>query len=158
MTNTNNTQKAINGNCKAVRCTTDGSYYHSVKEAAIANGVTFQAMSYAIRKNKPCKGKEFSFESKVEANMMKMASNLEAYRAKAIAYDRLMAEKRAEEERLERVRQIKKAHELKIAKAKEKVGLYEAECERRTARLKLAQDKLMAAQIELEALMDQVVV
>ncbi len=146
--------KKINGNCKAVRCLTDGKFYHSVKDAAEANGVRCSSMSYAIKKGTPCKGKEYSFEFKTEMNMMKMAANLDEFRTKALAYDKLMAQQKAEEERLEKIRKLKEEHELKITKAKEKVARYEDECKRREAKLQVAVGALMRAEMELEALMD----
>ena len=144
----------INGNCKAVRCTTDGSFYHSVKSAAAANGVSLPSMSYAISHKTPCNGKKFRFERDTEANMMEMAANLSEYRAKAIAYDLLMAKQREEEERAEKIHKKKEAHELKVTKAKEKVAHLQSECERREAKLQISVGKLMDAERELEELLN----
>lgn len=160
MTNMNNTKKAnhINGNCKAVRCLTNGKYYHSLKEAAAANGVKSSTMSRAINKGGRCNGKEFGFEINMEKNIMKMASNLstmEISREEMAEFYAWKAEKEAEAKRLEAERKAKEDHAKEVAKATEKVARYEAEYERRKAKLKLCEDKLMAAQIELEALMDK---
>lgn len=159
MANKNNTNEIrINGNCKAVRCTTDGAFYPGMKYAAEAAGVSSAYMSNAIKNKTACKGKHYRWESETKANVVEMGRNLEVFRAKADAYDRLMAkqeaERKAEEERQEKLRKAKEEHQKAIAKAQSKVDMYEAECERRKARLKLAEDKLMAAQIELEALLD----
>lgn len=149
-----NTNEAhINGNSKGVRCLTDGKYYPRVKDAAQAHGVANSSMSYAISHKTLCKGKEFRFESDSEYNMMKMASNLEEYRTKALAYDLLMAKKREEEERAEKIRKEKEAHELKISKAKEKIARLTAECERKEAKLQMSVGKLMEAERELKDLM-----
>lgn len=159
MKNINNTQKAkatkINGNCKGVRCTTDGSYYYAVKEAASKANVTFQAMSYAIRHKKPCKGKMYRFESETETNMMEMASNLGEYRAKAAMWDAYQAELKAEEERLEAIRKAKEKHDAEVAKKQDEVARLRASAERLNAKAKEADDKLMRAEIELEALLDK---
>ncbi len=143
--------KKINGNCKAVRCLTNGKYYHSVKEAAKANGVSFQAMSYAIRKGKPCKGNEFSFESKTEINIMKMASNLEVFRAKADAYDRLMAEQEAD-------RKAKEMREKRIADLTAKVEHHREVVKKANERWANETNKLMSLERELKDLLDEEVV
>jgi hypothetical protein len=152
------TKKAThNGNCKAVRCLTNGKYYHSVQDAAKANGVTCSSMSYAINKGTRCNGKEFGFEVNMEKNIMKMATNLavtEISREEMAEFYAWKAEKEAEAKRQVALLKAKEEHAKAIAKAEDKVARYEAECERRKAKLKLCEDKLMAAQIELEALMD----
>lgn len=166
MTNMNNTQKAnenhINGNSKGVRCVTNGKFYPAMKYAAMEAGVTSSSMSYAIKNKTLCKGKKYRWESDTETNVMEMGrqlSEMDELRAKAIAYDRLMAEQKAKEEaeakRLESERKAKEEHQKAIAKAKEKIAQYEAEVERRKAKLAYAEQKLMCAEIELEALMDK---
>ncbi len=138
----------INGNCKAVRCLTDGKYYHSVKEAAKANGVTCPSMSYAISKGTLCKGKEFSFESKMEINVMKMASRLsemETLRAKANAYDQLMAQQEAD-------RKAKEMHEKRIADLTAKVEHHREVVKKANEKLNHETSKLMLLERELEDL------
>ena len=165
MKNTN-TQKAnanhVNGNSKGVRCVTDGKFYPAMKLAAKAAGVKSSSMSYAIKNKTLCKGKKYRWESEMETNVMEMGrqlSEMDTLRAKAIAYDRLMAEQKAKEEaeakRLEFERKAKEEHEKAIAKAKANIAKYEAEVERRKAKLNYAEQKLMCAEIELEALMDK---
>lgn len=156
MANMNNIKR--NGNCKGVRCITDGKFYPAMYEAAKAADVSSSSMSYAIKHKTPCNGKQYRWERDTENNVMEMGNNLEAFSAKALAYDRLMAkqeaERKAEEERQEKLRKAKEDHAKAIVKAREKVARLEAEHERRVAKLKLVDDHLMAAQIELEALMD----
>ena len=151
----------INGNCKGVRCLTDGKFYPGMKFTAKEAGVSSSSMSYAIKHKTPCKGKRYAWESETEENVMEMGrqlSEMDVLRAKAIAYDKLMMEQKAKEEaearRLEAERKAKEEHEKAVAKAKSKVDMYAAEVERRKARLQLAEQKLMGAEIELEALMD----
>ena len=160
MTNMNNTKKAnhINGNCKAVRCLTNGKYYHSLKEAAEDNGVRCSTMSYAISKGGKCKGKEFGFESNMEKNIMKMASNLsemEISREEMAEFYAWKAEKEAEAKRIEAERKAKEDHEKAVTKAKEKFARYKAENERRYAKLRLLEDKMSEAEYELDALLDK---
>lgn len=165
MKNTN-TQKAnanhINGNSKGVRCLTDGKYYPRMKDAAKEACVTPSSMSYAIKNKTLCKGKKYAWESDSEANVMEMGrqlSEVDILRAKANAYDKLKAEqeakRKAEEERLERERKEEEKRQKLIAQKKEKIAQYEAEVERRKAKLAYMEQKLMCAEIELEALMDK---
>lgn len=162
----NNTQKAneikVNGNSKEVRCVTNGKFYPSMKHAAMDAGVASSSMSYAIKHKTLCKGKKYRWESDTETNVMEMGrqlSEMDELRAKAKAYDKLMAEQKAKEEaeakRLEFERKAKEEHEKAIAKAKANIAKYEAEVERRKAKLNYAEQKLMCAEIELEALMDK---
>lgn len=146
--------KKINGNCKAVRCLTNGNYYSSVKEAAKANGVTCSTMSYAINKGGRCKGKEFSFESKTEANIMKMASNLsemEMWKAKAEAYDLMMARQEAD-------RKAKEMHDKRIADLTAKVEHHRELVKKANEKLNHETNKLMALERELEDLTGEEVV
>ena len=98
--------KKINGNCKAVRCLTNGKYYNSVKEAAADIGVHHSAVSFAIRKGGKCKGKEFGFVANMEKNIMKMASNLstrEICNEEMAEFYAWKAEKKAKEEKEKRI-------------------------------------------------------
>jgi hypothetical protein len=101
---------------------------------------------------------EFGFETDKEKNIMKMASNLstmEITREEMAEFRQWKAEREAEAKRQEVIRKAKEDHAKAITKAREKTARLEAEVERRKAKLKLAEDKLMAAQIDLEALMDE---
>lgn len=109
--------KKINGNCKAVRCLTNGKYYHSVKEAAEDNGVHFSAISYAIRKGGKCNGKEFGFEVNMEKNIMKMASNLSEREISASE----MAEFYAWKAEQEALRKANEAREKRIGVVRDKI-------------------------------------
>lgn len=161
-----NTQKAneikVNGNSKGVRCLTDGKFYPRMKDAAKEARVTSSSMSYAIKNKTLCNGKRYAWESEMESNVMEMGrqlSEMDTIRAKAIAYDKLMLEQKAKEEaeakRIEFERKAKEEHEKAIAKAKANIAKYEAEVERRKEKLYYAEQKLMCAEIELEALMDK---
>ena len=161
-----NTQKAneikVNGNSKGVRCVSNGKFYPAMKYAAMEAGVSSSSMSYAIKNKTLCKGKKYRWESEMESNVMEMGrqlSEMDVLRAKAIAYDKLMLEQKAKEEaeakRLEAERKAKEEHEKAVAKAKDNIAKYEAEVERRKEKLYYAEQKLMCAEIELEALMDK---
>lgn len=152
----------VNGNSKGVRCVSNGKFYPAMKYAAMEAGVSSSSMSYAIKNKTLCKGKKYRWESEMEANVMEMGrqlSEMDTIRAKAIAYDRLMAEQKAKEEaeakRLEAERKAKEEHMKAVAKAKDNIAKYTAEVERRKAKLNYAEQKLMCAEIELEALMDK---
>ena len=164
---TNTTIKAsgihTNGNCKAVICIDTGEVFTSITDAAEKHGVALCSISNVCRgATKTCKGKRYAYLSKANEYLPQMAeqlSEMETLRAKANAYDMLMLEQKAKEEaeakRQEAIRKAKEDHAKAITKAREKTARLEAEVERRKARLKLAEDGLMAAQIELEALMDK---
>lgn len=149
----------INGNCKGVRCLTNGKFYHGMKYAAMEAGVTCSSMSYAIKHKTPCKGNRYAWESEMEANVMAMGlqlsekeTEMEMLRAKANAYDMLMLEQKAKEEA---ERKAKEEQEKAVTKAKEKVARYQAEMERRYAKFRLVEDKLLEAQDELDALLEK---
>lgn len=172
----------VNGNCKGVKDITNNIDYNSVKEAALANGVRNSTMSVAINRGYLCNGSRFMFQKDLHENTDKLCaenakanaraakaeaklSEMEELRAKANAYDKLMAEQEAkrkaeekarkeEEARLERERKEEEKRQKLIAQKKDKIAQYEAEVERRKAKLAYAEQKLMCAEIELEALMD----
>ena len=172
----NENEFPTNGNCKKVRNITNNTDYGSVTEAAKRNNVSISVMSTAINKGYLCNGYRFMFVEELHKNTDKLCeenakaneraakaearlSDMADVIAKAKAYDKLMAEqeakRKAEEKRLEMERKAKEEHEKAIAKAKDKAARYEAEFERRKEKLNLCGDKLMAAQIELEALLDK---
>lgn len=62
--------------------------------------------------------------------------------------------RKEEEARLERERKEEEKRQKLIAQKKEKIAQFEAEVERRKAKLNYMEQKLMCAEIELEALMD----
>ena len=137
-----------NGNCKAVRCLTNGKFYHSVKEAAIDNGVHFSAISYAIRKGGKCNGKEFGFESNMEKNIMKMASNLSASEINSSE----MAEFRAWKAEKELIRKAKEEREQKMAKLEAKLVRYESLIDKTEQRKTYLLSEMASVAFELKAL------
>lgn len=174
MKNTINNQKAneinfpTNGNCKKVKDLTTGKEYGSITETAIIIGVTAQAVSNAIKNEGWCKGHRLMLLKELHDNIDVICdesakANARADRAEArekalleemAEFRKWKAEKEAEERRLEEERKAKEAHDKAIAKAQEKVSKYEAMRERKAEQLKSVEDKLMQAEIELEALLD----
>ena len=155
-----NTKK--NGNCKGVRCLTDGKYYPAMYEAASAVHVSPSSMSYAIKHKTLCKGKRYAWENETESNVMEMGRNLsemEELRIKANAYDMLMLAQKANEEaeakRQEELRKAKEKRERKIAELKAKVNHQQEVVDKANARVTTETNKLMALEMELEALMDE---
>lgn len=143
--------KKINGNCKAVRCLTNGKFYHSVKEAAIDNGVHFSAISYAIRKGGRCNGKEFGFESNMEKNIIKMASNLSQREISAEEMAEFYAWK-AEQEALRKANELR---ELRKGVLRDKINHLRGVVQKAEAKWNDAMNQLMAYERELETLMDE---
>ena len=181
MANTINTQKAneikfpTNGNCKAVRDITNDIKYGSVTEAAIANGVSLQAMSAAIRNGNLCNGNRLMFEKDLHSNTDKLCeenakanaraakaeaklSEMEELRAKAKAYDKLMAEqekaRKEEEARLERERKAEEKRQAEITKLENKIERLETLIDRERDKTQKLVDKRNKALAELKALMD----
>lgn len=152
-----NTKK--NGNCKGVRCLTDGKYYPAMYEAASAIHVSSSSMSYAIKHKTLCKGKRYAWENETESNVMEMGRNLSEMEAKAKAYDMLMLAQKANEEaeakRQEELRKAREKRERKIAELKAKVNHQQEVVDKANARAVTETNKLMALEIELEALMDE---
>jgi len=147
--------KKTNGNCKAVRCLTNGKYYHSVKEAAEANGVACSSMSYAISHKTQCKGKKFGFEFDMEKNIIEMASNLsemEITREEMAEFYAWKAEKVAEEKRLEAERKAKEEREQKIAKLEAKITRYDELIDRTEQRKQRLISEMASVAFELKAL------
>jgi DNA repair exonuclease SbcCD ATPase subunit len=164
MKNTN-TQKAnanhINGNCKGVRCLTDGKFYPGMKFAAKEANVSSSSMSYAIKHKTLCKGKRYAWESETEENVMEMGrqlSEMEMLRAKANAYDMLMLEQKAKEEaeakRLEAERKAEEKRQAEITKLEDKIERLETLIDRKTDERQKLVDKRNEALAELKALMD----
>lgn len=148
-----------NGNCKGVRCLTDGKYYPAMYEAASAVHVSSSSMSYAIKHKTLCKGKRYAWENETESNVMEMGRNLSEMEAKAKAYDMLMLAQKANEEaeakRQEELRKAREKRERKIAELKAKVNHQQEVVDKANARAVTETNKLMALEMELEALMDE---
>ena len=171
MNNTQNTNEInfpTSGHCKKVKDIINNIDYGSVTEAAFRNNVKPSTMSVAIERGYRCNGSFFMFEKDLHKNPDKLCAEtarekVRADRAEAklkaldeemAEYRKWKAEKEAEERRLEAEHKAKEEHKKAIAKAKEKVAKYEAMRERKAEQLKSIDDKLMAAEIELEALLD----
>jgi septal ring factor EnvC (AmiA/AmiB activator) len=152
----NNTQKAneikVNGNCKGVKDITNNIDYNSVKEAALANGVRNSTMSVAINRGYLCNGSRFMFQKDLYNNTDKLCaenakanaraakaeaklSEMEELRAKANAYDHLMAEqeakRKAEEARLEKERKEEEKRQAKVTKLEDKIERLETLIDRK---------------------------
>lgn len=153
----------IHKNCKPVICIDNGNVYTSVFDAADSVGVNRGQMSNHLRgRTKTIKGKHFCYLSQSAESLDAIVTRLReisVMEMDAQKWRKHQAEQKAKEEaeakRQEAIRKAKEDHAKAITKAREKVARLEVEVERRKAKLKLAEDKLMAAQIELEALMDE---
>lgn len=147
-----------NGNCKMVRCTTNGNLYRSLYEAAEAAGVSSSSMSYAISHKTPCKGNRYAFESDTEANVMEMGRNLremQITREEMSEFYAWKANKEAEAKREAELAKAKAKREIQIAKAREKVERLTTKYERSKANTEMCFDMLMKAEMELESLLDE---
>jgi hypothetical protein len=148
-----------NGNCKKCYIVELNKVCTSFTDAADIIGCSIDAVSNVIRgKQKTCKGYHIIDLSKAGEAFPMIVSHMpemETTREELAEFRRWKAEREAEAKRLEAERKAKEDHAKAITKAREKVTRIETEVERRKAKLKLAEDKLMAAQIELEALMDK---
>jgi septal ring factor EnvC (AmiA/AmiB activator) len=141
-----------NGNCKHVKDLTTGKEYGSITETAIVIKVTAQAVSNAIKNKTLCKGHRFILvkdlhdnidvlceeSAKANARAAKAEaklSEMEELRAKAKAYDQLMAEqeakRKAEEARLEKERKKEEKRQEKITKLEDKIERLETLIDRK---------------------------
>ena len=163
MTN-NNTQKVnkINGNCKGVRCLTDGKFYPGMKYAAMTAGVSSSSMSYAIKHKTPCKGKRYAWESETEENVMEMGrqlSEMDILRAKANAYDMLMLEQKEKEEaeakRLEAEHKAEEKRQAQITKLEDKIERLETLIDKKANERQKLVDERNQALDDLKALLNE---
>lgn len=151
-----------NGNCKAIFCIEKGKVYTSMTDAAMDLGCSLDAVSNVIRnKQKTCKGYHLVLMSKANEALPQMAerlSEIDMLRAKAIAYDKLMAEQKAKEEaeakRLERERKAEEKRKAEITKLENKIERLESLIDRERDKTQKLVDKRNKALAELEALMD----
>ena len=148
-----------NGNCKKVRCITNGNLYCSVSEAAKANGVSVPSMSYAITHKTKSKGNEYRFEHDMYRFIPKIAERLSevteenaTLKAKAEAWDayqaELEAQRKAEEKRLEEEAKAKAKHDAAVAKQEAKVAKLEAKHNRKSEAITKAERALRKAKDE----------
>lgn len=155
MTNTNMNRIPTNGNCKAVRDITNNKRYGSITEAAMANGVSLQAVSVAISKGKLCNGNVFMLEKdlhKCTDVLCEQIAKANARAVKAEATETEMAEFRQWKAEREMARKAKEEYEAAITKANAKVARRREICERLEGKLQMATARLMEAESELESL------
>jgi septal ring factor EnvC (AmiA/AmiB activator) len=148
--------------CKAVICLETGEVFTSVADAAWHFEVHAQNMStHLVGKRKHIKGYHFCYLSKATESLDAIVTRLRE--ASTDAEDarkwrehlRKQEEARkAEEARIEAERRAKEQHEAALEKARNKVARCEAVRDRIAAQLAKADQRLMDAQIELEALED----
>ena len=159
--------------CKPVICLDNGNVFTSMLDAAEYAGVSNPTMVVHLQgKTRTCAGKHFCYLSKVTETLdaivtrLRETSAVEADAKKWQAYQaeqeairiaeakRLEEERKAEEKRLEDERKAKEKHEADVAKAKDKIARRQAIRDRIAAQLAEAEQKLMEAEKELEALED----
>lgn len=158
-----------NGNCKKIRDITNNIKYGSMTEAAKANNVTLSAISLAVRDGTPCNGALFVLESELHKHSDKLCEQTAKANARAAkANERLAlqesemaefrlwkAEREAEAKRQEELCKAKEKRERKIAELKAKVNHQQEVVDNANARAATETNKLMALEMELEALMDE---
>lgn len=150
------------GLCKPIICIETGEVFTSITDAADQNGVTQSAVSQHLTgRVRSVKGKHYFYLSRANENLdaivtrLREASAIEEDAKKWKAYEaeqtaiRLAEEKRAEEARIAQAK-----HEAAIAIADAKVERCKETYDRIAAQLKEAEKKLMAAEMEREALDD----
>lgn len=152
-------------NNKPVICIETGEVFVSAMDAAQAVNTTLSNMSsHLTGKSRSVKGKHYCYLSRVNESLdaivtrLREASAIEEDAKKWKTYEaeqtaiRLAEEKRAEEARIARVK-----HEAAIAIANAKVERCKEIRDRIAAQLAAAEKNLMAAEIEREALDEEVV-
>ena len=148
-----------NGNCKSIVCLEKRKVYTSMTDTAADLGCSLDAVSNVIRgKQKTCKGYHLFLLSEVNEYLPMLFaqnSNFDEYRAKAKAYDKLMAEQEAERKAEERVQKRKEKHEAKKAKLIADVEKHTARAEKARSIFNAEIAKAVKAEQKLEALMDK---
>lgn len=144
--------KLSGGNCKPVICIDTGDVYTSCIDAAEAVGVHFTAMSAHLRgKTRTVHGKRYVYMSRVSEELdaivtrLRETSSIEEDAKKWQAY----------QVEQEKIRIAKEKRDAEIAKAKDKVARRQAIRDRIAAQLAEAEQNLMNAEKELEALDDE---
>lgn len=145
-----------NGNTKSVYIVEKRKAYTSMTDAAAAIGCSIDAISNVIRgKQKTAKGYHVVLLSKVEESfpmIMEQFSDIDVLRAKANAYDKLMAEQeKARKDEEKRNKKLRDA-EAEVHKLEAKCKRDEAKCTKYQAQLDKNTNKLMKAQEKLRLL------
>ena len=163
-----------NGNCKKVYIVEKDMVCTSMTDAAEVIGCSLDAVSNVIRgKQRTCRDYHIIDLSKMgEAfpQLMEYSSHipttrakangmsrkeLAELRAKAKAYDKLMAEKEAERKAEEKARQRKEKYEAKKVKLMADIERHKSIAEKHYAKGEEATRKQMKAEQKLEALLDK---
>ena len=168
-----------NGNSKATVCLETGTVYTSMTDTAIALECTIDAVSNTIRgKQKTCKGYHLCLLSEIDqhlpmmleqnntshpkakANVKKTKAEVDRkelaeIRAKAKAYDKLMAEEEAKRKAEEKAQKRKAKHEAEKTKLQAYIQKRTTIREKAKATMDAEDRKIMKAEQKLEALMDK---
>ena len=166
--------KLNSGHCKPVICIDNGMVFTSITDAIEYADCHFTHMYRHLKgEARHVKGKHYCYLSRVNESLDAIVTRLretaavEAAAKKWMAYEaeqeairiaeakRLEEERKAEEKRLEDERKAKEKHEADVAKAKDKIARRQAIRDRIAAQLAEAEQKLMKAEKELEALEDE---
>lgn len=149
-----------NGNCKKVYCIEKRKAYTSLTDAALDLGCSLDAVSNVIRgKQNTCNGYHIIDLSKAgEAFSMVVGylPDIEEIRAKAMAYDKMMAEqeakRKAEAKRIEEERKAKEKYDAEVAKVVATIERRSKICDRTEQQWKKAIERLMDAEKKYEEL------
>ena len=148
-----------NGNCKSIVCLEKRKVYTSMTDTAIDLGCSLDAVSNVIRgKQKTCKGYHLFLLSEVHEYLPMLFaqnSNFDEYRAKAKAYDKLMAEEEAKRKAEEKEQKRKVKHEAKKAKLMAEIDKHQSLANKHYAKGEAHTRMQMKAEQKLEALMDK---
>lgn len=154
--------KLNSGHCKPVICIDTGDVFTSCFDAAEATGVHFSAMSAHLRgKTRTIHGKRYMYLSRVKEGLDTIVTRLRetsAMEDDAKKWREYQAEQEAiraaEAKRAEEERKAREELEAKIIKAQEKVARRTAVRDTKHNEARIADERLMEAERELEALQD----
>ena len=143
-----------NGNTKSVYIVEKRKAYTSMTDAAEAIGCSLDAISNVVRgKQKTAKGYHVVLLSKVEESfpiIMEQFEDIDVLRAKAAAYDKMMAEqekaRKAEEKKAKAIHEAEMTvlkYEGKCKAAEAKCTQFQTQLDKNAAKLLVAQQKLM---------------
>ena len=154
----------IGKNAKAVICIETGETFTSATDAAEKVGVHYSMMSAVCRgKVRTCKDKHYCYVAEATENLDAIVTRLRetaAVEADAKRWQAYQAEqdaiRKAEAKRAEEARIAREKHNAAIEKAQAKVTRRREIYERALANSNEAQNRLMEAERELEALEDAI--